>query len=131
MKAIAPPTLLLAILGAAQLAQGVFMAAAPGTFFEEIGPFGAPNDHYVRDAATFTIALGVVLLIAAWRPSWRVPVLAYALLQFGLHAVNHLVDIGEADPEWVGVADLAALTLGTALLAWMLVAAARAREAPR
>jgi len=76
---------LLAILGAYQLALGTFMIVAPGTFFEKIGPYGIQNDHYTRDAATFTLALGLVLLIAAWRPGWRAPAIAGAR-QPGRHA---------------------------------------------
>jgi hypothetical protein len=54
------------------------------------------------------------------RVSWRVPLLAFAVLQYALHALNHLVDVGEADPSWLGPANLALVVLSTALLAWML-----------
>jgi len=120
---------LLLILGAYQLALGTFMIVAPGTFFEEIGPYGAQNDHYIRDAATFTLALGLVLLIAAWRPGWRPAAIAGALFQYVLHSINHLVDIGEADPESLGPTNFVLLALGAALLGWMFVAARRAEEA--
>jgi hypothetical protein len=59
---------LLLIIAAVQSATGVLMVVDPGTFFEEIGPYGIQNDHYIRDAATFTLALGLVLAIAAFRP---------------------------------------------------------------
>ncbi len=111
--------------GVYHLALGLFMVVAPGSFFTEIGPFGAQNDHYIRDTATFNFAFGVGLLAAVRRPSWRVPVLAVVLIQFVLHAVNHLVDIGEAEPESVGVVDFVALLVGAALLAGLLVAARR------
>jgi hypothetical protein len=121
---------LLAILGAYQLALGTFMIVAPGTFFEKIGPYGIQNDHYTRDAATFTLALGLVLLIAAWRPGWRAPAIAGALFQYVLHSVNHLVDIGEADPESLGPTNFLLLALGAALLGWMFMAASRAEARP-
>ncbi len=117
---------LLAIIGAYQLALGLLMVVAPGTFFEEIGPYGVQNDHYIRDAATFTLALGLVLLIAAWRPRWRVAAIAGALFQYVLHSINHLVDIGEAEPERLGPVNFVLLALGAGLLGWMFVAAARA-----
>lgn len=107
-------------LGAYGVGLGLFMVVAPGPFFEEIGPFGARNDHYIRDNATFTIALGAGALVAAARPRWRVPVLAITVLQFALHSVNHLVDIGEAEPGWIGVADFVALTVAALLLAALL-----------
>lgn len=119
---------LLLILAAYQLALGTFMVVAPGTFFEKVGPYGVQNDHYTRDAATFTLALGLVLLIAAWRPGWRVAAIAGALFQYVLHSINHLVDIGEAEPERLGPTNFVLLALGAALLGWMFVAATRAED---
>ena len=104
------------------------MAVAPHAFFTAIGPFGARNDHYVRDVATFNAALGVGLLVAVRRPSWRVPVLAITTVQFALHSVNHLVDIGRRPPGWVGYFDFFALAVGTLQLAWLLWLAARAHH---
>ena len=108
-----------------QLLIGVLLWAAPGFFFEHVGPFAPRNDHYMADVATFYLALGIVALIAARRPSWRVPVLLLAVIQNGLHAVNHLIDIGNADPGYLGPLDFAALLATTALLAWMLWVAGR------
>ena len=115
-------------LGVVQLARGVWMAAAPRSFFDAIGGFGSFNDHYVRDVATIYLAIGVALVVAWRRPSWRVPVLAVAVLQYGFHAVNHLVDVGEADPSWAGPVDLVALLLGAGALGLLLVAAVRSRR---
>lgn len=115
----------LIVIGAYHLALGALMVLAPDTFFEEIGPFGAPNDHYIRDVATYNLAAGAVALVAIRRPSWRLPVLVFLVLQFALHTINHLVDIDEADPEAVGVFDFASLAIATALLALLIT---RARE---
>jgi len=49
-----------------------------------------------------------------------VPVLALALIQYGLHSLNHLIDIGGSDPSWLGPANFASLLLTALLLAWML-----------
>ena len=119
---------LLLIVGGVQLATGLLMAIDPGTFFEEIGPYGVQNDHYIRDAATFTLALGMVLTVAAFRPRWRVAAIAGALFQYVLHSINHLVDIGEAEPERLGPTNFVLLALGAALLGWMFVAATRAED---
>lgn len=116
---------LLVVFGVTQLALGLFMAIAPGTFFEAIGPFGARNGHYVRDLATFYIALGAAGLVAVRRPAWRVPVLALATVEFVLHAINHLADIGESDPAWNGPVTFAAVAASALLLAWMTRVAAR------
>jgi hypothetical protein len=118
-------TPLLVVFGITQLAVGLFLAAAPGAFFDAIGPFGTRNDHYMRDLATFYIALGVAGLVAVRRPGWRVPVLALATIEFVLHAINHLADIGETDPTWNGPATFAAVAASAVLLGWMLRVAAR------
>ena len=123
MSSVSPPLFVRALpagvaaLAATQLALGLWMAVSPRSFFDAIGPFGGYNDHYVRDVATWYLAFGAALAVAVRRPSWRAPLLGLAVLQYGLHTVNHLVDIGDADPGWVGVFDAVTLGLTTVLLA--------------
>jgi len=112
--------LLLAVFGAVQLVLGLLLWLTPGFFFDEIGPYGMRNDHYMGDLATWYIALGAATLVAVRDARWRVPVLAVALLQNTLHVVNHAIDVGNADPEWLGPANLVSLALASLLLAWML-----------
>lgn len=122
----APPGTLVvgvAAFGAYHLALALFMAVAPRAFFTNVGPFGTVNTHYIRDTATFNAAIGVALLVAVRRPSWRVPVLALTTLQFALHSINHLVDIGRAHPAWTGYFDFFSLAAATLVLAWLLRAA--------
>lgn len=109
----------LVVFAAYHLALAAYMAIAPHSFFTNVGPFGVRNDHYVRDVASFTAALGVGFLVAARRPSWRVPVLAITTVQFTLHSLNHLLDIGKAHPAWNGYFDFGSLALATVLLAWL------------
>jgi hypothetical protein len=127
------PAIVAGLVGfaAVQVALAVFMAAAPHAFYTSIGPFGARNDHYVRDVATYNAALGAGLLIAIRYASWRVPMLAILTIQFALHSINHLIDISGADPAWIGYFDffaLAAATVQLAGLTWL--AAGRARTSP-
>ena len=112
--------ILLIVFAIAQLALGLTLWLAPGFFYDEIGPYGPRNDHYMADLATFYLALGAAALVAVRRASWRVPVLALALIQYALHSLNHLIDIGESDPSWLGPANFASLLLTTLLLGWML-----------
>jgi hypothetical protein len=123
----------LVAFAAYNLALAIVMAAAPHAFYTAVGPFGARNDHYVRDVATYSAALGVGFAIAIRRDSWRVPVLGLTALQFALHSVNHLLDIDNAHPTWTGYFDFFSLAAATALLAWLLrlaLAQARAPHTP-
>jgi len=117
------------VLAVYDLGLAVFMAVSPHSFFTNVGPFGARNDHYIRDTATFSAAIGVGLVIALRRPSWRVPMLAISTVQFALHSINHLVDIDAAHPAWKGYFDFASLAASTFLVAgllWLALADARA-----
>ena len=116
---------LLGAFAAVQVVIGALLWLTPGFFFETIGPYGPRNDHYMGDTATWYLANGAALAVAVRRESWRLPVLFLLAVQYALHSVNHLLDVGEADPGWLGPANLVALALATALLAWMLRDAAR------
>jgi hypothetical protein len=111
---------LLIVFAAVQVVTGALLWLAPGFFHDEIGPYGARNDHYMADLATWYLALGAAAFAAVRRPAWRVPVLALALVQYALHSLNHVIDVSEADPSWIGPANLVSLVLGTLLLGWML-----------
>jgi hypothetical protein len=113
---------LLALAGV-QALTGLWMLVAPGSFYTAIADFGPRNTHDLRDMASYFVASAVVLGVAAGRPSWRAPALALVGLQFAVHALNHLLDVGDADPSWIGPFDLIALLAGT-LLIWALYRAA-------
>jgi hypothetical protein len=102
-----------------QLGLALFMAVSPHGFYTDVGPFGAYNGHYIRDVSSFYAAIGVGLLIAIRHASWRVPVLAVTTIQYALHSVNHLLDIGRAHPAWTGYFDFGSLAAATVLLAWL------------
>jgi len=116
---------LLALFGVAQIVLGLLLWLTPGFFFDEIGPYGVRNDHYMGDVASWYLALGAIALVAVRRASWRLPLLALAFLQYALHSLNHLIDVGGADPEWLGPANLASLLLTCVLLGWMITAERR------
>ncbi|HEX5852104.1 MAG TPA: hypothetical protein VFY36_03320 [Solirubrobacteraceae bacterium] len=118
----------IAVFAAMELGLAVFMAVAPHAFYEAIGPFGVFNPHYLRDVASFEGAIGIALLVSLRRRSWRAPVLALTTLQFALHSVNHLVDIGRAHPRWAGFFDFLSLAPATLLLAYLWRAASLETE---
>jgi hypothetical protein len=101
------------------VALAALMAFAPHAFYTQIGPFGIRNDHYIRDVASYNAALGFAFFMALRRRAWRVPVLALTTVQFALHSINHLVDIGSAHPSWNGYFDFFSLAALTVLLAWL------------
>jgi hypothetical protein len=117
--------ILLALFAAVQILTGALLWLTPNFFHDEIGPYGVRNDHYMGDLATWHLALGAAAFVAVRRTGWRVPVLALSSLQLALHSLNHLIDVGEAEPEWLGPANFVALLLATVLLAWMLRSTAR------
>ena len=103
------------VLALFPLLTGILALVAPATFFEQIGRYGAENLHYVGDNGAFAAAFGAALLASAARPSWRVPLLVLGAAWYGLHALNHLFDIGEARSDARGIADTVALAAGAAL----------------
>lgn len=118
----------LAAFALVELGLAVLMTVSPHRFYTAVGPFGAYNGHYIRDVATFYAAIGVALLLAIRHVSWRVPMLAVTTIQYGLHSLNHLLDIGKAHPAWNGWFDFFSLAVATVLLAWLWrTAAAQAK----
>lgn len=116
----------LVLLAGVQLLLGAFLAIAPETFEDTIAPYGGGADsHFLRDIATFYLAVGAALLLAIRRRSWRVPVLFVVALQYAVHTVNHLIDIGDTDPSWLGPFNFVSLLLLTVLTGWVLAGAAR------
>jgi hypothetical protein len=109
----------LVALGVFHLALGCLALIGPGTFFEEIGRYGAENLHYVGDVGAFTAAYGIALLLAAGRPSWWGPVLALGAIWYGLHAINHAFDTDEARSDARGWIDAILLGLTALVLAYL------------
>lgn len=85
---------LLWILGATSLINGVAMFFAPSIWFfrlvpgvPETGPF---NAHLVADSGTFFIAVGIGLLIAGFDPARHVAVVIVAAVANLFHSILHL-----------------------------------------
>jgi hypothetical protein len=108
---------ILIVFGAYSVFLGLFMLVAPGTFFATLGTFGARNDHYVFDNASFELPLGLMLLAALRWPSWRVPALAFGTLHWALHALSHIIDPHHAAGESIGWLEAAGLVVSTVFVA--------------
>lgn len=123
MAAVLPPAL--AALGLLQIGQGAWMVAAPRSFYDLIADFGPYNPHDLRDMATWSLALRVLLLVAARRPAWRLPLLALLALEALLHALNHVRDADLARTTSMGVTDIVSLAALALLCAGLLMAGRR------
>jgi hypothetical protein len=117
-----------AALAGVQLVQGLLLVLVPGAFYDAVANFGPENHHDLRDMAAFYLASGIVLTLAVSRPSWRAPALALVGLQFGLHALNHLLDVGDSSPGWIGPFDAVSLALGALTIGWLFRLAAEDRS---
>jgi hypothetical protein len=108
---------ILLVVAAYHLVLGAFMFFAPGAFYDSLGKFPPENHHYIKDVSTFYVALGVVVYVSVRRRSWRAPVLAFATLEYAIHAINHLIDVGDASSDFTGWFDFFSLALITLILA--------------
>lgn len=109
----------LALIAAYHVAAGLLALFAPGTFFDEIGRYGAENTHYVGDVGAFMLAFGVAVGIAVVRPSWRAPLLWLGALWYAFHAINHAFDTDEARSEGRGWTDTLLIAFGAVASAWL------------
>ena len=118
----------IALLALVQLVTAVWIVLAPHAFFDDIGPFGTYNSHYIGDAAAFQAGLGLALAAGLVMPAVRAGALAATLASTGLHALNHWIDVDHAHPgSSAGVGDAVALTILFMLTAWLTRAAVRTR----
>jgi hypothetical protein len=109
----------LALVAAYHVASGALALVAPDTFFEQIGNYGVENSHYVGDVGAFVLAFGIALGIAVVRPAWRAPLLWLGAIWYGLHALNHAFDTGEARSEGRGWGDTLLIAFGGLAAAWL------------
>lgn len=109
----------LGVIAAYHVAMGGLALIAPDTFFEQIGHYGIENSHYVGDVGAFILAFGLALAIAVVRPAWRAPLLWLGALWYGLHALNHAFDTGEARSEARGWGDTVLIGIGALIAAWL------------
>jgi hypothetical protein len=117
------------ILGAAAIANGVFMLIDPERWYLDVpgvtttGPF---NQHFVRDIGLIFLFLGGAFLIGAVRPDLRIPFWSSASIWLSAHALFHFweVAVGICGPSALA-RDFPAVTLpallGLAITAWAIV----------
>ena len=84
-------------LGLAWLIPALWIVIAPHSFFDHIGPFGVYNPHYMGDAAAFQAGIAVPLIASAWVAPLRAGALAVGLAAVSFHAINHWIDVNNAN----------------------------------
>ena len=120
----------IAVVAAIQLGTMLWMLVDPRGFFDQLGPFGVYNGHYLRDAAAFQGGLGLALAASIVWPVLRAGAVAAVLASTALHAVNHWVDVGDAHAgSSAGIVDAISLTLLAIALAALLRVVLRERGA--
>lgn len=118
------------VLGLVWLVPALWIVVAPHSFFAHVGPFGPYNRHYLGDAAAFQAGIGVALLAAAWFEPLRAGALMVALGGFGFHAINHWIDVNNANAgSSAGLTDGILLTIATLVTIAPLQAALRKEAA--
>ena len=110
---------ILLVIAAYHVIQGLLALLAPDTFFEQIGQYGIENSHYVGDVGAFVAAYGFAVALAVARPSWRAPLLWLGAFWYGLHALNHAFDTGEAKSDARGWTDTLLIAFGAAASVWL------------
>jgi hypothetical protein len=74
------------------LVTGAALLFAPEWFFQNIGTFPPFNRHYLGDAGSFLLPLGLALLWAARNPAEHWLLTGFAALGSLVHALNHTYD---------------------------------------
>jgi hypothetical protein len=116
----------IAILAATFLIIAAWMVVDPRSFFDNVGPFGAYNPHYIGDAAAFQGGVGIALAASIWVAALRPGALLAATAVAGLHAINHWIDVNDANGNSnADVFDAVSLTLQLVLTLGLLRASLR------
>ena len=120
------PRLLLLVLGATTLANGLAMLLAAGPWFARVASDTGPyNGHLVRDVGAAYLAAGAALVWAALRPALRGPLAAVALVFLGLHAATHAVELFSGHVHGSLVLELLGVHLPALLVLFLAAAALR------
>jgi Domain of unknown function (DUF4345) len=122
---------LIVFFGVVNLAIGLVAFFAPGPFYDHIGKYPPENHHYIGDVGAFYIAAGATLLASVRRVSWREPLLLLGAVWYGLHAINHLFDVGEASSDARGIFDTLSLAAAAVAQAYLARVAAAIRPGSR
>jgi hypothetical protein len=98
---------------------GLALLFAPAWFLENVGPFPPLNRHYMGDLGSFTLPMGIGLVLASANPARHLGLILVVLGGSLFHIINHVYDavIGhEPIAHWL--TDPGALIPFAAALLW-------------
>jgi hypothetical protein len=109
------------LLALIDLGTAIWIVVAPHSFFDNVGPFGPYNSHYLGDAAALIGGIGLALAASLRWPALRAGALAVALASTGLHAINHWIDVNDAHAgSDAGIGDAISITVLALFTAYLL-----------
>jgi uncharacterized protein YjeT (DUF2065 family) len=86
---------------------GLWAFAFPRSFFNNVAPWSPYNEHFLRDAGSFSLGVGVALVMLFVRQRSGICALAGAAVAAAAHAVSHVIDYGrggrDSDPYLLGL----------------------------
>lgn len=113
------------------VAGGIFYVAvacallfAPLWFYENVGSYPPYNRHFIGDAGSFMLGLGLTLLWAARHPSRYRAMIGIVGVASLIHAINHVIDDFILNPTTFSIfGNIALFILAFAILlaAWWAV----------
>jgi hypothetical protein len=125
---------LIVLVGLADTLAGSALLLAPEWFFTTFGQFPPFNRHYMGDAGSFLLPIGVGLLVAARDPIPYRPILLLGLLASWLHTINHgydaLVHPGMGQAGLIDTAQVAALAIALSVGTWLALRTQTSRSDP-
>ena len=93
---------------------------APRSFFDVVAPWPPYNAHFLHDAGSFQLGLGVALLMTLFARRGALAGLAGAATGAAAHAISHVIDYGDGgrttDPFGLGI--LAILLVAVTVYEW-------------
>ncbi|HEY3062338.1 MAG TPA: hypothetical protein VGL99_25480 [Chloroflexota bacterium] len=83
---------LFGLVGVSYLLTGLALLFAPQWFFDHVGTFPPFNRHFLGDIGSFTLPIGLGLLLSLRWPSLGPGVLLIGVLGSSMHLLNHVYD---------------------------------------
>ena len=102
---------LIVIVGVTDVLAGASLLVTPRWFFDNIGTFPPYSPHFLGDAGSFLLPIGVALLVAATNPARHSSLLVVGAAASVLHFLNHLHGSLSAAESWLQTVEVGLIAL--------------------